>query len=1061
MQPSFVSKIEDVQRRRQRRRLLVAVCWSLAAFVVGALALISLDWALGIQDLLGRVLWTVGFVFFCALVIRKWLVGELSQTISAYDVARQIERQHPELQDTVTSGLEFSGQSESDPWAGSAALRRAIVLRAATGIEEVDWKQLIPQRPLGRSLYALAVVSIVAGAFAWVAPQSLAIGVTRLLNPLSSAQWPRLHDLQFVKTPSLLAAGDDLVLELRDTRGTLPTELAMHYRFWRNRRWHEEAEPLVASGPSLSIRRANVQESLQYRAAGGDHQNMPWQVLEVVTPPRVTEWEITASSPPYAGLPEASFSERGRVLIGSQLHLRGKVDQPLAQVTLQSASGLKLPLELAADQQSFRLTDETWLSEQSDTFSLEMTTLESLTTKTGQLLTLEVVPDAAPKVHFELPLQDLSVVPTAEVQLVVTAQDDLAVKDAELVYLRSDRSEQGEYRKPLLHGPQVVEDLSKQAKQQVNFLWQLAPLALKPGSGVEIHARASDYQPVSGQTSHPLRLTVVTSAEMLRRISQRLTQVLDEIEQLLGGQREIRASTAAWAEGPDWSVERWASQGHVALFRQRQIARRLIEDPEAVQQQLAALTADLQRNRLQRPETDARLQDLQIALRRLAAGPLPALDRALGKLIRQTETRADALECQPLIQKIAEHQDQVIVTLEQALARLALGEQLGRFERELRTLSSEQIEIQKECTQLATSLLDSGGNTETQVITSVASRQRQLAGRLAQLIRRMSSATRRLAAENLAAASRVELTVGLTQKLGVQATMLQAGDLIAARRLGRAASLQREVAQDLQKLLSELTERSAAGKLAQIGRMQEVEHGLQRHQVALARLEIAQLDSQLAGFQRRQTAVADQLKRLDGLRQSTEQFTLAEGQSITRLAESQDALHERSVELAERIESLSVFAHLLRTAADGMQQVSDRLTRQATGAPTQQVAQEVLDQLQLLSDAVKEEKKSLSAAAGQGTGVGNQTGNNAQAESLQVALGQLKLLRSLQLVLQQRTRAIESKIAADGQVPVEALAEARELATRQQQLTRVALQLQTELADPPPESLLNLEEALK
>jgi hypothetical protein len=1064
MPSSFVTKIEAVRRRQQRRRLLAALCWALAASGIAALTLIALDRALGIQDVLGRVLWTAGFVACCVLIIRKWLVKELSQPITSYDVAQRVEVEHPELRDIVTSGLEFSGQSETDPWAGSSSLRHAVVLRAASGVEDVDWQQLAPRRPLQRSLYAIAAVSLLASGFAWWAPQSLAIGVTRLLNPLSTAEWPRIHDLQFAETPHKLATGDDLVLELRDTHGSLPTELTMHYRHWLNGRWQEETEPLVSTGPSVSVRRANLQESLQYRATGGDHLSMPWQKLEVVMPPHVSELQITARPPSYTGLSASTLTERGRVLINSELQLRGKVDQPLANISLQSESGQKWPLALAADRQSFHLPKDSWRAGQSDTFSLQLTTMEALTTKTKQLLALEVVPDEPPEVRFEQPLQDLTVVPTAEVPLAVTAHDDLAVQHIELVYRRSDRSQAADFRLPLLRGPNGVEDPLAQRKRQVDFLWQLAPLELEQGSVVEIHARANDYQPASGQTSHPLRLTVVSSTEMYRRITERETQVLDEIEQLVRGQRALRDNTTEWTERPEGFAERWASQGHDALYRQRQIAARLVENSDAVLRQLAAIQADIRRNQLQRPETDERLYDLQLALRQLAEGPLPTLESAFGNLIRRAETNSLASERQSLVSEIAGLQDQVIVALEQARTRLALGEQLGHFERELRAISTEQVELEKQCTELAASLLQNGGVAE--VIADLASEQRQLARRLAKLMQRMSSASERLTSENPAVASRVDLTVGLAHKLGVQATMIQAADQINARRLGRASPLQRQAALQLQKLLSQLIGQDAASTAAQIQKLEEAQHQLvderRRQQVALARLEMAQLDAQLAGFENRQTAVLDELKRLDALRQIAGRFTTAEEQSVTLLAEAQDVLRAEIVEQSGRIESLPVFAHLLRTAAQGMQQVSNQLRQQATGDLAQQGAQEVLEQLRLLSEAVKQESKKLSDDADQGGGAGGQPGNSAQAQSLQVALGQLKLLKSLQLALQQRTRALESKLAAGRPMPEEILAEARKLAAEQQQLTRAAEQLQPEPTDPPPDRLFpNLDQELE
>ncbi|MCG8449292.1 MAG: hypothetical protein MI725_06905 [Pirellulales bacterium] len=1040
MSSNFVNEIADVRRRLWRRRGLVATCWALAAVVAAALVLVALDRALGIHDALGRVLWTVGFAVGCAMIFRKWSKAVWGRPITLQEVAQLAERQQPQLRDLVTSGLEFSQQSETDPWVGSAALRRAIVLRAATAVEDVDWQRIVSRRPLRQALWAMAGVLLVTGGLVWWAPHALGTGVARLLNPLSDVQWPRDHNLQFVDPPQKLAVGDDLQLLLRDTHGSLPKTVTMHYRVWRNGRWREESRPLAAAGETVSIRRPSLQESLEYRATGGDHRTMPWRQLAVVAPPRVTELQITSHPPAYTGLPSTTLARRAQVLAGCRLELRGAVDQPLKKVLLCNEEGWKLPVALAAEGRQFELPKNSWIARQGGAFYLQFTTLTGLTTRTDRLVTLEVIPDTPPEVRFEQPLSDLTVTPAAELPLVVTAQDDLAVQNVELVYRRTDRSEEGNLSLPLWRGPDRVESSDALRLRRVEFLWQLAPLELKPGSVVELHARASDYQPAPGQTTYPLRISIVTPSDMLGRIGQRETRLLNEIERLLRLQRALRSTTAEWNDPLDWSDERWANQGHVALFRQRQIAARLTENPDSAVQQLVAISAAIARNRLERPETTQRLHDLQFALQDLADRPLPAIDQLLGKLIRHSETKTDTPRRRPVVAQIAEHQDEVIAVLQRALDRLTLGEQLGLFERDLRQLHSEQVELMEQCHDLMIGILQAEKSLPEETTGNAASKQRQLARRLAEWRQRMAHAIERLAAESPALASRVDETVTLARELGVQAAMIQAADHVAASRLGRAAPLQRQATDALQELLDRLTGRDAAA--------------------AIARLEMARLDALLDGLVGRQQALLEEIVRLDHLRQTAGRLTTAQQQSVVQLADVQTMLQEETIQQADKLHALPVFVHALRMAAAGMQQVSDPLRQQATGKSTQQAARKVLEQLHFLADVVKQERRNLAEDASQGSG-GGQPGDSTQVQGIQLVLGQLKLLKSLQLALQEETRALESRID-QGQAAEKLLAEARRLAERQQQLARVAEELQPKPVEAPVENLFpNLEEELK
>ncbi|HEX6961654.1 MAG TPA: hypothetical protein VF175_07285, partial [Lacipirellula sp.] len=137
-------------------------------------------------------------------------------------VALALERLYPEHRGLLASGLEFSRQEADDATAGSFDLRRAAVLRASLAIESIDLAAVMPRAPLRRALAAAIAATIVLALPATIAPRTLAIGVARLVNPLSEAEWPRRHDLAFVDPPELIAEGSDFVTLLRDRNGMLP-----------------------------------------------------------------------------------------------------------------------------------------------------------------------------------------------------------------------------------------------------------------------------------------------------------------------------------------------------------------------------------------------------------------------------------------------------------------------------------------------------------------------------------------------------------------------------------------------------------------------------------------------------------------------------------------------------------------------------------------------------------------------------------------------------------------------------------------------------------------------
>jgi hypothetical protein len=177
----------------------------LVTVVLVAGLLIGLDYLFGFRGPALRLLLTASLAGSAV-----WAVGHLLTglpKITPLGVALQLKPFYPELGDRLASAVEFSevereAAREADPTAlpvGSAALRQVVILHAAQDVEEVDWSRLLPLKRLGRAILMTVVVTVGVGAFAMLAPQTLQIGLSRLLHPLGQAQWPGRHDLHAVR----------------------------------------------------------------------------------------------------------------------------------------------------------------------------------------------------------------------------------------------------------------------------------------------------------------------------------------------------------------------------------------------------------------------------------------------------------------------------------------------------------------------------------------------------------------------------------------------------------------------------------------------------------------------------------------------------------------------------------------------------------------------------------------------------------------------------------------------------------------------------------------------
>ena len=1149
MQSSHFPQIDHFRRRLKRRRLAAATCWALATAVAAVLALGGLDRVLGIQDLPGRVLITALSIGMAVAILRRWFREVLAPDPSALELALSVERRNPELRDLVTSAIDFSTQAADHPTAGSASLRRAVVLRAATAVEEIDWHQFVPLHPLRRAALACAGALVLLALLTWWTPQAVGTGLARLANPLSPAEWPRENHLEFVDPPAKLAAGNDLVLQLRDAHGAIPADVQIHYRTWQGEKWSEPSERLAVTGETLEVRRTNVGQSLEYRATGGDHYTMPWQTLEVVPPPQIESLVVTVHHPVYTGLGKTPWKEEGRVLEGSRLEVLGVVDQPIANVVLGNDDGRSLLGSVETGGREFRVSIDCTDPQVGGVYVFEFTTTDHVTAQAARRLAIEVVPDESPQVRFIEPTaEQLTLVPWATLPLVIEARDDLALESIELVVRRSDRSDQGDQAYPLWQGPKV----GSPQRHRLEHAWQLASLNLQPDSVVEVLARASDFRPTVGQTLYPLQIAIASEDVLWRELGKREAMLLDLVERNFRQQRELHARTADWVEQPEWSPDRLANGAHAVLFGQRQIADTLVGAPESVSHSIEFMLRDLSRNHLDRPEFSIRLHTLRDRLDELAAGPLPQIDQSLGDLVRlmqRGDSPDEESEIRPLIAATIEQQKQVIATLEGALDILLAGNVVGRIERDLTALISDQSQLAEHCRELSRAWLSSSSTPGDHELELAASGQRQLALRFAELTSRMAPLSIELTDDQPQLAARLADAAALARDLELQMTMRSAAEQLAGRRFGRTAVLQRQAVDDLRRLHDHLARRHAIDEAKHIEQLREAERQLQklrhevtrleqeqvrsgssprnrllcqefarqteamarwlktlhaagaaqsarraakllagkraareaypelaeaqrqlaaerrRRQVALAERQMARLQVRLGTMTARAQVVVEEIARLDGLRDSQGQLQQAHWKSVGQLAKRQAILRADVVDEAQILTLLPVYAHLLYSAAGGMHKVSGYLESRQLDRVTHQVALEVVAQLRTLAESLKQQQEQLAKDKKQAGSVarGKPPSDNAcQSQVLQLVIGQLRLLRSLQVELRERTQQLENKRATQP-AQREALAdETRRLAADQRKLIQLAEQLAPEPADPPPQDLLpKLEQLLK
>ncbi len=259
----LAAKIVDLQRRLVGRERAAALCAILAAIVAAALALGLVDYAFRISDRGVRLMFTATFFAIAAYSIyRWWYVPRRQRQLGQLAVARRVEVQFPQLGDRVASALEFLGQSEDDATAGSAALRRAVVIAADHELSQLPLESVIDRRPLKRAATYAAIALAIVGLVGALTGNSMRTAAVRLLAPLGATEWPRVNRLEFRQAPRRLAVGQAFEAELIDAGGLLPDDVQIEYRTASDGRSQIQSEPMNRVGDTPVARPAEVRQSV-------------------------------------------------------------------------------------------------------------------------------------------------------------------------------------------------------------------------------------------------------------------------------------------------------------------------------------------------------------------------------------------------------------------------------------------------------------------------------------------------------------------------------------------------------------------------------------------------------------------------------------------------------------------------------------------------------------------------------------------------------------------------------------------------------------------------------
>ena len=676
--------------RQRARRVLTIYGLSLVATVfIGAALVIGLcDWVShhsewSLLKLCGdlfddrgvRLILALGVIGGATYVALRWLIGPLCIPMSNVDLALRVEARHPGFKDSLASAVQFF-EGGADPSIGSPALQQLVIARTLQKVERLDFTEIINTRAVRRMATLATCVCLFTAVVVGFNQSASAIAMQRLFLPFVDTEWPRQTDLRFLSAdlqrldhdpldPLRVARGDIFPVYVENTVGRLPNAVRLEYRVEGGKLIHEDlrlttVRDAAGEGHEVAVGQITAARGpIEFRALGGDHQDMPFFQMLVIPPPVLEGLRVSLTPPAYARQrPQTQEEGVGQVegLVGTQVAIAVTVNKPLKSAALKLKDQKPRKVELAKDRKSLKAAftieqpgiDSWWLDLQDD---------EGFQNVDPPRFEVRGIADSVPDIFLELPATDLMITADAEISVRANARDDLGLQELRLAWQHIPIAAADPLQAPATVAEKllplaIAPDLPLQ--QAAELVWKFKELNLQPGDQIVFRAEALDACTVGPPhigRSVSRTLTIVSPGDKAQELADRQGGLLDDLERAFKLQdqahTQIRELTLQMEKTGALRPQDADTLQRVEM-NQRQLARELTDPTDGLEKRAGEILQELKDNKLEDPETANRVKQIAGEIRRLGEQNLPAIADELTMTRKQVEgAKADPNQAKP------------------------------------------------------------------------------------------------------------------------------------------------------------------------------------------------------------------------------------------------------------------------------------------------------------------------------------------------------------------------------------------------------------------------------
>lgn len=984
-------------------RWRACLLWT-ASVLCAAIVLVGIDACIRREEVGLRFLFAAAWTLVAYLGALRWLIPAWRFSPSSDLVARWVEQQQPDLGNQLSTIVQLADLPPHETRFGSPQLRQQAMRSLAPQQTPPCWEKYLDTRIGWRALLALAFAMLVIASCCLLWPNESWVGIRRLALPWSTVSWPRADQLELVGTPSAVALGTTLQIEVIDRSPPLPDHVDLLLRDVE----HPTERPVVIGARMMDdmaiVNLPVMEKTVEVRAIGGDDTQMAWHRIDVVQPPAIESHRYQVEPPDHTKQPSFEIvGKRIQVLSGSRIRFLGKLNEPVRQLTVRNSvvrssneSGQKFstPWKVLLDnnRRDFALGTEsgdsvqhenehlkTWLATESQSWQFVATTTQGINVLLPGLWSIEVAPDTRPIVSLK-PSRLSEFAESADLPIQGQANDDVGLASVTaaiaLGKLQSPDVESIVNGKPTMNGQTIPVHRQPLWRPELEALERNVSVeetldlnqkfSVSAGQEVTVWLEAVD---TLGQTgfSRPQTYIVRDTRGILDAVGKQQHKLLAQLQEIVQAQRrnmQLATRTADITQRKN-AISPATVDALSSVWKiQSSLRSQLLEGDESLAGQLAGLAEIIQQNQISNSKRADEINRLRSQLDMIAAESMPAALNAAQAAYVQAKTLGTNSELadttlQSAMEKSTTSQNRMLADLRSLLDVFSRGESVRQFQRDLVETLNQQRQLMQDTNNLHIQELKNPRADSTAAVSiELSADQLGLARQLDQLVQQ---------ARNMTSNSNLEHQLGMVASTlleeHVSTTMRDAAENLSAGDFSDSASNQQTAIDGLESALEELgigNSRASmfSGRAEQLRETAQNLSELAEQQDALAKSatrdnpDIAQ--SLLKDQTRLQDETQAQLANLEpgGNAQVNQGLANAtQSQETTRQALAQG-------EMQAAAESAQQAAEQLAQSADELNRQSRQLDGEARNEQIFQLAA-VLDRLIVQQNAVVDQMTEL------------------------------------------------------------------------------------------------------